>query len=447
MEFKGGIHPDYNKRTAGSPIETMPILSRYIVPISQHLGAPGKVIVEKGQQVGRGEPLSEAVGYVSVPIHAPTSGKVTAIAEFPHPVGRPMAAIEIAADGEDTWFEGVQPRGKWRELDASAIKKILGEAGLVGMGGASFPTHVKLSPPPDKPIWAFILNAAECEPYLTSDHRVMLEQAREVMEGVGIFMKVLGAKKAFVGIEDNKRDAFEALKIACPDDVKAEFVLLPTKYPQGSEKHLIYAITRRKVPPGKLPMDIGCTVLNVSTAVASYEAIEKGYPLIQRVVTVTGDGIRKPKNVLFRVGTPIQGILDFCGGLTDDIGKVILGGPMMGVGQHDLEVPALKGTSGLLCFPVGDVYQYRAMACIRCGRCVEVCPMGLLPNVMGLLVEKNRWEELCKYNVTDCMESGCCAYICPSSRPLVQYIRRGKVEVREILSGGKKPLHSVAYRG
>ena len=260
----------------------------------------------------------------------------------------------------------------------------------------------------------------------------MLEQAREVMEGVGIFMKVLGVKKAFIGVEDNKRDALEAMKNACPDDVNADFVLLHTKYPQGSEKHLIYAVTGREVPSGGLPMDVGCLVQNVGTAVASYEAIELGYPLIQRVATITGGGIRDPKNVLFRVGTPLRDILDFCGGLTDDIGKVILGGPMMGVGQHSLEVPAIKGTSGVLCFPAGDVYQYRAMACIRCGRCIDACPMGLLPSTIGIFSEKERWEELCEYNVADCMECGSCAYVCPSSRPLVQYIRRGKVEVREI---------------
>ncbi|MBN1824717.1 MAG: electron transport complex subunit RsxC [Candidatus Eisenbacteria bacterium] len=438
MKFHGGIHPKYNKDTAGAPIEEMPLLGRYVVPLSQHLGAPGEAIVEKGQEVKRGEPLSKAAGFVSVPVHAPTSGKVKSVGEFPHPMGRTMPAVEIESDGADEWWEGVKPRGEWRGLDADAVKKILCDAGLVGMGGATFPTHVKLSPPKDKPIRTFILNAAECEPFLTSDHRVMLEHAGEVMEGVGLFMKTLGVERAFIGVENNKPDAYESLEKACPADVKTELVFLETKYPQGSEKHLIRALTGREVPSGGLPMDVGCLVQNVGTAKAAFDAVEKGIPLIERVATVTGNGIRQPKNVLFRVGAPLADILEFCGGLNDDATKVILGGPMMGVAQHSLEAPAIKGTSGVLCFPRAEIYQYTTKACVRCGRCIDVCPMGLTPSVMGLLAERERWEELCAYNLADCMECGSCAWTCPSSRPLVQFIRRGKVEVREILKRRKE---------
>jgi len=432
MKFKGGIHPRYQKLTAESPVEAMPLGERYVVPLSQHLGAPGKAIVTRGEEVGRGQALSEPGGFVSAPVHAPTSGKVKAIKAFPHPMGSMQMAVEIEADGEDRWHESVAPRGAWREMEPGAIKKILAEAGLVGMGGATFPTHVKLSPPAEKPIDTFILNAAECEPYLTSDHRLMLERPREIMEGVGLFMRVLGVKKGIVGVEDNKLDALAALKAACPDDLELEFVPLEAKYPQGSEKHLIYALTGRKVPAGGLPMDVGALVQNVATALAAYEAVEKGVPLIERVATVTGEGIARPTNLLFRVGTSLEEILAHCGGLSEDIGKVIFGGPMMGVGQFDLTVPAVKGTSGILCLPRGEVQQYLAGPCIRCGACIDVCPMGLLPNALGLLAERSRFEEMDEYHVNDCIECGSCAYVCPSYRPLVQLLRRGKAELRNL---------------
>jgi len=432
MKFKGGIHPQYNKGTAAAPVEEMPLGGRYVVPLAQHLGAPGKPIVAKGDVVGRGQPLSEPGGFVSVAVHAPTSGKVKAIKELPHPLGLDMTAVEIEPDGEDAWWEGVQPKGDWRGMDPADIRDALREAGLVGMGGATFPTHVKLSPPKDKPIDTFILNGAECEPYLTSDHRVMLEQPREVMEGVGLFMKVLGVKKAHVGVEANKADALEALKAACPPDLDVDFALLEVKYPQGSEKQLIYALTGRTVPAGGLPMDVGCLVQNVGTAVAAYEAVAKGWPLIQRVTTVTGAAISQPKNLRLRVGTPLGDVIAFCGGLTEDVAKVVYGGPMMGIAQFSLDVPIIKGTSGVLCLPDAEVVQYVADACIRCGACVDACPMGLLPSTLGVLCERDRWEDLEDYNVLDCIECGSCAFCCPAYRPLVQLIKRGKAELRRI---------------
>lgn len=432
MKFAGGIHPSYHKDTAHLAVETMPLLPRYVVPVAQHLGAPGRVVVAKGDAVGRGQPLSEPEGFVSVAVHAPTSGTVTAVKEFPHPVGRPMLAVEIESDGRDAWWEGVAPRGDWRTMAPAELKGLIRDAGVVGLGGATFPTHVKLSPPQDKPITAFLLNGAECEPYLTADHRVMVEQAVDSMAGVGLMMRVLGVGKAHVGVESNKPDALAALASACPPDLDVEFHLLETKYPQGSEKHLIYAVTGREVPSGGLPMDVGCVVQNVGTAVACLEAVRDGRPMTERVATVTGAAVVAPRNVRVRVGTPLVDLLAFCGGLTPDAGKVIYGGPMMGLGQFDMGVPVLKGTSGVLCLREAEVAQFEGGPCIRCGHCVDVCPMGLVPSAMGLLSERCVFEDLAGRHVADCIECGSCAFVCPSRRPLVQLFRRGKAEVRAL---------------
>ncbi len=433
MKFKGGIHPDYNKLTADSATVAMPLLTRYVVPVSQHIGAPGEVIVERGQEVKRGQPLTSPVGFVSVPVHAPTSGKVKKIVDFPHPMGKLQLGIEITPDGEDAWFEDLKSHGKWRDLEPSRLKDIIRDAGMVGLGGASFPTHVKLSPPQEKPIDLLILNGAECEPYLTSDHRVMLEHPIGVMEGIGLLMKVLGVDQSIIGIESNKANAKTALDKARPSDLDIQVRLVETKYPQGSEKHLLYALTGRQVPAGGLPMDSGVVVQNIGTALSCFEAVTLGHPLTQRVVTVTGSAIRKPANVMVRVGTPVNDVIDFCGGLTDDTGKVIFGGPMMGVVQFNLDAPVLKGTSGILGLVETEISQFAGTPCIRCGNCVDACPMFLVPSAMGLLVERNRFEDLGDYHITDCIECGSCAYVCLSHRPLVQFFKRGKLEWREHL--------------
>jgi len=432
MKFAGGIHPVYHKGTAHLAVEALPLLPRYVVPLAQHLGAPGKVIVARGDAVGRGQPLSEPEGFVSVAVHAPTSGTVKAVKELPHPVGRPMLAVEIESDGEDAWWEGVAPGGDWRAMEPAGLKDLIRAAGVVGMGGATFPTHVKLSPPADKPVSAFLLNGAECEPYLTADHRVMVERAADTMEGVGLMMKVLGVRKAHVGVESNKPDALEALRDACPRDLDVDFHLLETKYPQGSEKHLIFAVTGREVPSGGLPMDVGCVVQNVGTAVACLEAVRDGRPMTERVATVTGAAVATPRNVLARIGTPLSDVLAFCGGLTPDAGKVIYGGPMMGLGQFDMGVPLLKGTSGVLCLRESEVAQFEGGPCIRCGNCVDACPMGLVPATMGVLSERCVFEDLAARHVADCIECGSCAFVCPSRRPLVQLFRRGKAEARAL---------------
>lgn len=431
MKFKGGIHPDYHKLTAGHATVAMPLLKRYVIPVSQHIGAPGEIIVERGQEVERGQPLTSPAGFVSVPVHAPTSGKIKKIADFPHPLGKAQPAIEITADGEDAWFEDIAGHGDWRDLTPARLKDIIRDAGMVGLGGASFPTHVKLSPPKEKPVDLLILNGAECEPYLTSDHRVMLEHPAEVMEGIGLLMRALGVGKALVGIENNKADAGEALEKARPVDLDIEVSLLETKYPQGSEKHLIYALTKRQTPAGGLPMDAGVVVQNVGTTLSCHDAVKLGRPLTERVVTVTGSAVREPANVMVRVGTPVAEVIDFCGGLTGDVGKVIFGGPMMGIVQFNLAAPVLKGTSGILCLIESEIVQFQGTPCIRCGNCVDACPMFLAPGIMGLLVERNRFADLGEYHITDCIECGSCAYVCLSHRPLVQFFKRGKLEWRE----------------
>ncbi len=434
--FKGGIHPQYRKETAGRAIKTMPLLARYLVPVGQHIGAPGELIVERGQEVSRGEPLTKPAGFVSVPVHAPTSGKIKKIAEYPHPIGRPQLALELVPDEQDQWFAGVKPGGDWREMAPDVLRDKIRDAGIVGMGGATFPTHVKLSPPAEKPIDLLILNGAECEPYLTSDHRVMLESAADVNEGIGLMMRVLGVDKAIVGIEDNKDVAREVLAASRPAGLDISYELLETKYPQGSEKHLIYALTGREVGAGKLPMDVGVVVQNVGTAAACFAAVRDGLPMTERVVTVTGGAVRCAENLLVRVGTPLQDVIDFCGGLTNDVGKIIYGGPMMGMVQFDLDSPVLKGTSGVLCLRESEVTQFEGGPCIRCGSCVDACPMFLIPSQMGLLVERSRWDELGDCNVNDCIECGSCAYVCPSRRPLVQFFKRGKAEWRSFQQNG-----------
>ena len=432
MKFKGGIHPHYHKVTAERAIRALPLLERYIVPVGQHIGAPGEVIVGRGDEVKRGQPLTKPAGFVSVPVHAPTSGKIKKIADYPHPLGRPQLGLELIPDGQDEWWEGITPVGDWRTLAADTLRNAIRDAGIVGMGGATFPTHVKLSPPAEKPIDLLILNGAECEPYLTADHRIMLEYAEDVNEGIGLMMRVLGVNKAIVGIENNKPDALQALQAARPADLDISYELLETKYPQGSEKHLIYALTGREVPAGGLPMDAGVVVQNVGTAAACLEAVRDGRPMTERVATVTGGAVTQPENVLVRVGTPLQDVIDFCGGLTPDVGKIIYGGPMMGMVQFDLDSPVLKGTSGILCLRQEEISQFTGGPCIRCGNCVDACPMFLVPSQMGLLVERSRWDELGDFHVSDCIECGSCAYVCPSHRPLVQYFKRGKLEWREV---------------
>ncbi len=429
--FSGGVHPPQRKgSTEKKAIEKLPIPPEVVIPVQQHLGAPSKPIVEKGTQVRVGDPVSEANGFVSVPSHASVSGTVVAVENRPHPLGTDALSIVIQSDGRDAWNHKIAFQKDYLSLPASVMLERIRNAGLAGMGGAAFPTHVKLAPPANKTIDTFILNGAECEPYLTSDHRLMLEEPEKILLGMQVIMKILGVTQGAIGVENNKPDAVQTLrKKAAELRLPYQVLSLRVKYPQGAEKQLIKATTGREVPSGGLPMDVGCVVQNVGTAAAVYSAVAFERPLVERVVTVTGKGIREPKNVLVRIGTPFSFVFEHCGGLNDAAGKIIMGGPMMGVAQHSLEAPVIKGTSGLLVMDKNESRRQAEVNCISCGRCIHVCPMGLMPKMLGAFVQHSRFSDAESYHVLDCIECGSCAFVCPAHINLVHLIKYGKSEV------------------
>jgi len=412
----------------GKPIAEPPLLEKYQVILRQHIGAPPNPVVEKGDKVGKGQLLAESGGFVSAPVHSPTSGTVTGVVEVSGPMGPKAKAIEIEADGEDKPAYPFEPIENWRDADPGDLKKRVGEAGIVGMGGAAFPTMVKLSPPAEKKIDLLVINAAECEPYLTADHTIMLERAKEILEGVAVLAKILGVEKTIVGIENNKPDAISLLKDAAAG-TGISVQGLRVRYPQGAEKQLIYAVSGRAVPAGGLPMDVGCVVQNVGTAFAVKEAVVDGKPLFERVTTITGTPVVNPGNWLLRVGTPLSKALEFAGGVKGEVAKVICGGPMMGMAQKSLDVPVMKNTSGILLMAPDEISQFASDPCIRCGNCVEACPMNLLPGTLSAAIENEKFDIAEDYFVMDCMECGSCAYVCPSRRPLVQHFKRAKAEI------------------
>ena len=439
--FERGIHPEEVKElTEASPIVKAALPKRVVIPLSQHTGAPAKHEVAIGDTVKRNQLIGSAQGFVSAPVHASISGKVIAIGSFPHPSGRMIQSIVIEGDGKDEEMP-LKENPDYLNLSADMIKALIKDAGIVGLGGAAFPTNVKLSPPKEKPIDTVILNGAECEPYLTADHRLMLEQPEGIVAGLKIIMKTLGVTKGYIGIENNKPNAIEAMKKAVSTMKYAvsseesaysiEVCPLKVKYPQGAEKMLIKAIKDREVPLRGLPMDVGVVVQNVGTAFAVYEAVRYGKPLIERVVTVTGRGIKEPKNMMVRIGTLMSELIEQCGGFTDGAVKVIAGGPMMGFAQWSIDIPVLKGTSGILVLTENDyVSSKKYLPCIRCGSCIDICPMGLNPSMLSILSEKGHYEEAKEYNLFDCFECGSCAYVCPSNRPVVQFIRLAKSQVK-----------------
>ncbi len=430
--FKGGVHPsgDGKALSSGSAVRNVPLQSEYRVIVAQNIGAPPKVTVKPGQVVKKGERIAEASGFVSVPLHSPTSGKVVAIEDVPGPMGTAVPAVRIDSDGEDAWCD-LPPSLDWRSSSPESLRQRIADSGIVGMGGAAFPTHVKLSPPPDKKIDYLILNGAECEPYLTADHRLMLENPESVLIGAAICGRILGVENICVGVEINKTDAIEAL-LKKAGDYGVQVVGLKVRYPQGAEKQLIYAIARRKVPAGGLPMDAGCVVQNVGTAAACAAAVLRGEPLIERITTVTGEAIRNPGNWRCRIGTPIRVPIELSGGVTCEPGKAILGGPMMGFAQRSFDVTVMKNTSGILLLPTTMVRQYESTGCIRCGRCLSVCAMNLNPGALATAIESEKFAIAAHNHLMDCIECGSCAYVCPAHRPLVQHFRRGKAEVRKL---------------
>ncbi len=435
-KFKGGVHPNDSKAlSAAKPIQEAPLLDSYKVIMHQNIGAPPELLVKKGDEVKKGSLLAKVGGFVSVPLHSPTSGTVKMIDKVPGPTGISVPCIEITADGEDEWGSPFEPMADWQSADPAVLKQRVWDAGVVGMGGAAFPSHVKLSPPEGKKIDRLILNGAECEPYLTADHRLMLEQAEEVVIGAAILARILGLDGAVIGVESNKPDAVEMLKKSAPK-YNVEVQALPVNYPQGAEKQLIYAITGREVPVGALPMDIGCVVQNVASAAAVYEAVVKGRPSIERITTVTGKPVVNPGNWKFRIGTPISKALELAGGISEQPAKLLLGGPMMGIAQNSLDVTTMKNTSGILLISQDEVSQYTSEPCIRCGRCVDCCPMQILPATISQAVENNRFDWAEKLNVMACIECGSCSYSCPSHRPLNQQFKRAKVEIRSGLRKG-----------
>lgn len=427
--FKAGIHPVYNKQfTDQLPIEMMPAPAEIILPLSMHIGAPCKPVVEAGQKVKMGQLVGEAAGFVSANIHASVSGTVKAIEKRLTGNGQKSLCIVIENDSHDELSEDIKPRD-WRNLSVEQLLDIIAQAGIVGMGGATFPTRVKLAPPSDKKIDHIIINGAECEPYLTSDHAVMREQPDKVIGGLKIMMKILGQEKGYIGIEDNKADAIDAIQDASDDSI--EIYSLHTKYPQGSEKQLLTAITGREVPSGALPSEVGCVISNSSTAAAIFDAVTLGMPLIERVTTVTGKGINEHAVFQFRVGTLVSDIIEYCGGLSGDIAKVIMGGPMMGFALFDTAVPATKGTSGILCMTATEAFMQEPSNCIRCGKCTQICPMGLMPLYIASYALNGDYEKSDEYNAMDCIECGSCAFVCPARRPLVASIRVAKKHIQD----------------
>ena len=427
--FRGGVHPHEGKElSSGRQIAPMPLLERYTVPLQQHIGAPPKTVVKKKDKVRKGQLLAEAGGFVSASIHSPTSGTVTRIDACLGPAGTKVSAVEITSDGEDAPDESLEPITDWRETDPANLKERIADAGIVGMGGAAFPTSVKLSPPPAKPIDVLIINGVECEPCLTADHRLMLEEADKILEGALIIARVLNVKDIYIAVEKNKPDAIDHLTRKA-EGTPITVHGLRVRYPQGAEKQLIYALTGRKVPTGGLPMDVGAVVQNVGTALAVDEAVTEGKPLYERVTTVTGTPVVHPGNWRMRVGTSVEEALKAAGGVQEDPAKLIAGGPMMGQSLYSLSVPVMKNTSGILLLAASEVSQFTSHPCIRCGRCVDACPMALMPGTLSVQIENERYDLADNWRVLDCIECGCCAYVCPAYRPMVQHMKRAKTHI------------------
>ena len=433
----GGVHPSDNKEwSKAKAIEPMELPDVVTIPLAQHIGAPATAIVAKGDTVKVGQKIAEATGFMSANIHAPISGTVTAVDMQLNGQGLRQMMISIKRDG-DEWAEGIDlSTDLVKECDLSSAEIIarIKEAGIVGMGGATFPTHVKLSIPDGKKAEILIINGVECEPYLTSDYRTMLERGEELLVGVSILMKAVSVDKAVIGVENNKPDAIKHLSELAKEYAGIEVKALKTMYPQGGEKQLIAAVTGREVPaPPALPIDVGAVVCNASTAVAVYEAVQKNKPLVQRVVTVTGKAVKDTKNLLTRFGTPVSALIAKCGGLPEGDNRVLNGGPMMGRPMSNLDSPVMKGCSGITILSGAEALRGEPSACIKCAKCVEACPMGLEPYLLSKQAAKKAWEAMEKNDIVSCIECGCCQFTCPANIALLDYVRLGKQTVMGII--------------
>jgi len=430
--FPGGIHPPCNKDVSlYNPIKYAKVPHIVIIPLTQHIGAPARSCVKVGDSVKVGTKIGEANGFISANVHASISGVVKKIDMFPHPVLGKAPAVMIASDERDERDPAIRNCTNVADLNPAQIIEIVKESGIVGLGGAAFPTHVKLSPPPSKKINTVIINGAECEPYLTCDHLLMLFSPLEILKGADLIKKAVGAKKCYIGIEENKMDALELLysKIRSHKIPDMEPIALKVKYPQGAEKQLIKSILKREVPLGGLPMDVGVVVQNVGTAAALYEAVYLGKPLYERLVTVCGKSLKTSQNVKVRIGTSFRETIQTVGGFINDPLKVVMGGPMMGIAQESIDIPIVKATSGILTIATYEYKMPRTRPCIRCGRCVSICPMRLLPNMITRAGECERYEWAEELGARDCIECGSCAYICPAKRPMVHSVKMIKSEL------------------
>jgi Na+-translocating ferredoxin:NAD+ oxidoreductase subunit C len=429
--FRHGVHPPEHKElTSGVPIRRMPFPDEIVLPLRQHAGKPAKLLVKRGDRVERGDKIAEADGYVSVPIHASAAGVVTDIDWWPHPDGSMAEAVRIKVERFSPQIPRPRMIPEWGNLTPQQAVNAVQHGGVVGLGGAAFPAHVKLSPPKDVKIEMLLVNGAECEPYLTTDHRTMVEFPERVHFGTRVMMHTLGVSRAVIGVEKNKPDAIEALQATIPSDLDITVLPLTVKYPQGAEKMLIKAVTGREVPSGKLPMHVGVVVQNAGSIACIAEIFETGLPLIERVVTVSGPGVNRPSNLIIPVGSKLGDVLEFCGGLKEGAAEILFGGPMMGASISDLRTPLIKSTSGVVVLTHTETKPKQTYPCIRCGHCLDACPVFLNPSQMGVLAQAGRYEELEKMHLADCMLCGSCSYVCPSNIPLSQMFALSKGALR-----------------
>ena len=439
----GGVHPADRKLSAAQALTRLPVPKTVQVPLSQHIGAPAKPVVQPGDEVRTGQLIAEAAGFISANIHAPVTGKVRKIEPVFDASGYKRPAIWIDVAESETWIEGVDLGTDLKttiDLSPEEIVNRIHAGGIVGMGGATFPSYVKLKVPQGKTAEYLIINGAECEPFLTADHRLMLEKGAKILVGVQILLKALGITTAIIGIEDNKPDAIRHLRDLARDTAGITVQALKTQYPQGGERQLIKSLVNREIPPPPkgLPIDVGCVVFNVATVFAVYEAVQKNKPLIERVVTVTGPSLAEPKNVWARIGTSVTQLIAAAGGLPGDTAKVISGGPMMGKALKTMDIPVIKGTSGILVVPDAEAHRKKIANCIRCAKCVSACPLGLEPYLLMTLTERQLFDRAEQERILNCCECACCAFICPANRPLLDYIRLGKSVVTKNLKAREK---------